>query len=132
MFVHNKQKRPVTFSAPSGALTLVPGWTELSDVDAAALRLVADPIGMVKNGLLEFGATKKVKSGDKEVTVGKILKDLPEAEAEALIAGTNSLEQLEKFKVEDPRDAVHLAVVNRIEEVKNYKPGEDETEDKNH
>ncbi len=127
MFVNNKQTRGVSFSSPSGALVqLMPGISEISDEDAGALKSAIAPLKLEETGLIVFGETKTVGQGETKRTIGKTLADLKPEEAEALILETNDVVLLNTWKKSEKRDEVRLAIVNRLEFIKNYKPGEDE------
>ncbi len=126
MLVNNRQNRPVTFSGSTGLIVLSPGWNEMSDKDAETLRVNSKPLKLEENGHLEFGPTAKAKEGGKEA--GKTLSELTPVEAEETIKETNDIKLLEKWRKGEKRDDVRLLIANRIEEVKNYKPGESDQE----
>ena len=67
--------------------------------------------------IVEVGATVK-KDGKTEAYVGKKLSEFSAQEAEALVAETLDVALLEKWKKIETRDAVRLAIVNQIEEMK--------------
>lgn len=127
MLVTNHQTRAVVFSGKSGLVHLLPGVNELHDEDAAILSANIAPLKLEEAGLIEFGDVKK-SGKDGAVTVGKTLADLSPEEAETTIKAVNDIKLLEKWKRGEKRDDIRLHLVNRIEEIKNYKGPESEEE----
>lgn len=128
MLVNNRQTHPIGFAGANGLVTLVPGWNEMSDVDALAFRAAIKPLKYEAKNLIEFGEVSEPKQAGAK-PVGKTLAQLTPEVAEATINETNDIALLEAWKKREKREDVRLAIANRIEEVKNYKPGEGDSDE---
>lgn len=118
--INNKQEpaRAIGFTGSAGNLVmLLPGWNEISQEDLDTFKDNTRELKYVKNGIVEYGPIKKV--GDKNVGLSFLELD-PEA-AEAVIAHTASIEQLEKWRASCKNDELRLSLAKRIEYVKDYK-----------
>lgn len=138
--INNKQTRGVGFQGAGDQLiSLVPGWNEVSAENLEIFKKATKDLKLVKAGLIEYGLTRAEKKDGKDVTVYLDFADLTEEQAEAIIdgpggsednpnrsnGGTNDPRLLDKWKSQEERPAVRLALTKRIEYIKDYKAQND-------
>ena len=104
-------------------IILLPGINDIPDTLWKVLKEYKSIKASIERGDIEE-VEKKVSTGNsgqkKTITT---FKELPQKEAEELISQTVNLQTLKKWKKQDTRSDIRVAIEDRIKEIKNYKSG---------
>lgn len=124
MLVKFEEKRVLMVPHEAGAplIRLLPGVNDVDDAAWAKARVNLKE-KLAARQVIEVGATVK-KEKDGEVVVGKKFSDLGAEEAEGVVADTNDVELLAKWKSTEKRDSVRLAIANRVDALNKPKKGD--------